>query len=69
MINYHPTDKQLRQFAEGNISSALALVAAAHCDVCSKCQAKVDDVNLELASDTHRDGFHRNLHRFGNWYH
>lgn len=51
MINYHPTDKQLRQFAEGNISSALALVAASHCDVCPKCQAKVDEVNLELASN------------------
>ena len=50
MINYHPTDKQLQQFAEGNISSAMALVIAAHCDVCSQCQEKVDDINLELSS-------------------
>lgn len=51
MINYHPTDKQLRQFAEGNISSALALVVASHCDVCVQCQTKVDEVNSELASN------------------
>lgn len=50
MINYHPTDKQLQQFAEGNISSALALVVSAHCDVCSQCQEKVDDINIELSS-------------------
>lgn len=50
MINYHPTDKQLQQFAEGNISSALALVVSAHCDVCSQCQGKVDDINIELSS-------------------
>ena len=50
MINYHPTDKQLQQFAEGNISPALALVISAHCDVCSQCQEKVDDINIELSS-------------------
>ncbi|HAB78771.1 MAG TPA: anti-sigma factor, partial [Glaciecola sp.] len=50
MINYHPTDKQLQQFAEGNISPALALVVSAHCDVCSQCQEKVDDINIELSS-------------------
>lgn len=50
MINYHPTDKQLQQYAEGNISSALALVVSAHCDVCSHCQDKVDDINAELSS-------------------
>ncbi len=50
MINYHPTDKQLQQFAEGDISPALALVVSAHCDVCSQCQGKVDDINIELSS-------------------
>ena len=50
MINYHPTDKQLQQFAEGDISPALALVVSAHCDVCSQCQEKVDDINIELSS-------------------
>lgn len=49
MINYHPTEQQLRQFAGGNISPALALVVSAHCDVCSQCQHKVDDVNQELS--------------------
>ena len=51
MINFHPTDKQLRQFAEGNISSAMALVVSAHCDMCSHCQEKVDEVSMELAQD------------------
>ncbi len=51
MINYHPTQQQLSLFAEGNISPAMALVVSAHCDVCTQCQNKVMDANVNLAAE------------------
>ena len=38
MINYHPTEEQLSEFAQGLSSPALALVISAHVDMCGKCQ-------------------------------
>lgn len=41
MINFHPTEQQLRRFAEGNLQAAEALVVSAHCDMCSVCNSKL----------------------------
>ena len=51
MIKFHPTEKQLTQFAEGNIDPANALVISAHCDMCEKCQNFVRNASAELAKD------------------
>ncbi len=51
MIKFHPTDKQLTQFAEGNIAATQALVISAHCDMCSQCQDFIQAKSYEFAKD------------------
>ena len=51
MIKFHPTDKQLTQFAEGNIAATQALVISAHCDMCPQCQEFVQTKSYEFAQD------------------
>ena len=41
MINFHPTDKQIKRFAEGNLPAAEALIVSAHCDMCPHCSEKL----------------------------
>lgn len=41
MINFHPTQKQLTSFVEGNCEPSMALVISAHVDMCKQCQTQV----------------------------
>jgi putative transcriptional regulator len=50
MINLHPTQQQLVSFVEGNCAPAMALVIAAHTDMCSKCANHVAVIQEHLAS-------------------
>lgn len=43
MIKHHPTQQQLETFSEGNLSEGVLLMLSAHCELCPKCQAKVDE--------------------------
>lgn len=49
MINRHPTQSQLIDYVEGNSTPAMALMIAAHCDMCEKCQANVSALQDRLA--------------------
>lgn len=49
MINHHPTDCTLVKFSEGTLGPSDSLVVSAHCDMCSKCQDKVDAFIENLA--------------------
>lgn len=49
MINFHPTDDQLRQYVEGFASPAQSLMISAHVDMCQACQEKVELLNQECA--------------------
>ena len=49
MINLHPTDEQLLQFAQGLASPGLSLIIAAHMDMCGKCAARVAQFEGRLA--------------------
>jgi anti-sigma factor RsiW len=40
-MNHHPTDLQLRAFAEASIGAAEAVELAAHIDACPACSARV----------------------------
>ncbi|GEA05799.1 transcriptional regulator [Alteromonas sp. KUL42] len=50
MIKFHPTAEQLKEFVEGKLSPAIALMVAAHCDMCSQCSAFVEKETEEVAS-------------------
>lgn len=50
MIKFHPTAEQLKEFVEGKLSPAIALMVAAHCDMCSQCSAIVEKETEEVAS-------------------
>ena len=51
MINFHPTDEQIRSFAQGNMPAAEALIISAHCDMCSECNAKLLTESERQASE------------------
>ncbi len=50
MIKFHPTAEQLKEFVDGELSPAIALMVAAHCDMCSQCSAFVERETEEVAS-------------------
>lgn len=49
MIKLHPSQQQLVDFASGHIASATGLVISAHIDMCSQCQARVSQMQQQLA--------------------
>lgn len=49
MINLHPTDKQLQQFAEGTIDQVMGIIVSAHVDMCECCQQKVREFEAEAS--------------------
>ena len=51
MIKFHPTAEQLKDFVDGELSPAIALMVAAHCDMCSQCSAFVERQTQEMASE------------------
>lgn len=58
MINFHPTHQQLKQFAEGTLSPAEALVVSAHCDMCNECMSIVRAESDALAAAALADTAH-----------
>lgn len=48
-INLHPTHDQLAEYVAGIGDSAMALVIAAHCDLCEHCQQRVAQLNQQLS--------------------
>ena len=48
-INIHPTHDQLAAYVAGSGDSAMALVIAAHCDMCEHCQQRVAQLNQQLS--------------------
>lgn len=48
MINFHPTQQQLSDFAQGLSAPALSLVISAHADMCPQCKRQISQ--LESAS-------------------
>lgn len=55
MIKFHPTAEQLKEFVDGELSPAIALMVAAHCDMCSQCGAFVERETEEVASEVFAD--------------
>lgn len=55
MIKFHPTAEQLKEFVDGALSPAIALMVAAHCDMCGQCSAFVERETEEAASKAFTD--------------
>lgn len=51
MIKFHPTSQQISDFVQGTLSPPLALMVAAHCDMCPKCRALVEIETESLAAE------------------
>ncbi|WP_100656323.1 ChrR family anti-sigma-E factor [Alteromonas flava] len=51
MINFHPNLEHIRQFAEGTLAPASALLVSAHCDMCPRCMELARNENSLLANE------------------
>lgn len=51
MIKFHPSARQLSDFVEGTLSPAISLMVSAHCDMCEKCQCRVEIETESLAAE------------------
>lgn len=51
MIKFHPSARQLSDFVEGTLSPAISLMVSAHCDMCEKCQRRVEIETESLAAE------------------
>ena len=51
MIKFHPSARQLSDFVEGTLSPAISLMVSAHCDMCGKCQRRVEIETESLAAE------------------
>lgn len=51
MIKFHPSSQQLKEFVEGSLTPAVSLLVSAHCDMCEKCQLRVESETEELAAE------------------
>ena len=49
MINFHPSEAQLRAFLAGDMPATLSLLIAAHIDMCPRCAALVRDLSDDIA--------------------
>ena len=49
MINHHPSQAQLTQFANGTLEPAISLIISAHVDMCESCRQKVQVLQAELS--------------------
>ncbi len=49
MINFHPSDRLLENYASAELSSGLALAVATHLDYCPICRQHVEQIEAELA--------------------
>ncbi|MDO6693945.1 ChrR family anti-sigma-E factor [Aliiglaciecola sp. 3_MG-2023] len=49
MINFHPSQQQLREFAQGLSAPALSLVISAHADMCPICRKQLAQMERESA--------------------
>lgn len=49
-VKHHPSLSVLEQFCEGRLTAEVALVVAAHIDLCPHCQQLQHDVEADLAS-------------------
>jgi putative transcriptional regulator len=52
MINHHPRNGQLSQFANGTLAPAVSLIVSAHTDMCDSCRHKVLTLQSELSEKT-----------------
>lgn len=57
MINFHPSEEQIRSFLTGDMSPTLALMIAAHIDMCPRCAECARDLNEEVADDALEHAF------------
>ncbi|GGD66249.1 ChrR family anti-sigma-E factor [Lacimicrobium alkaliphilum] len=51
MIKLHPNSQQLSEFAQGQCDSGVALIIAAHTDMCRQCKQKLTLIEAELARE------------------
>lgn len=49
-VKHHPSLSVLEQFCEGRLTAEVALVVAAHIDLCPHCQQLQHDIEVDLAS-------------------
>lgn len=49
MINFHPSEAQLRAFLAGDMPPTLSLLIAAHIDMCPRCAALVRELSDDIA--------------------
>ncbi|MEP4891043.1 MAG: ChrR family anti-sigma-E factor [Aliiglaciecola sp.] len=49
MINFHPSQQQLREFSQGLCAPALSLVISAHADMCPQCRKQLSQMESESA--------------------
>lgn len=48
-LNFHPEERLLLEFAQGNLDTALAVMVSAHLELCSICQTRLAQIEDELA--------------------
>ncbi|TPV53707.1 anti-sigma factor [Aestuariibacter sp. GS-14] len=50
MIKFHPTPEHLQQFVKGTLSPVESLMISAHCDMCARCQSRVEMMTADYAN-------------------
>ena len=50
-VKFHPSEHLLSEFVQGRLDPTMALMVSAHCDMCSECQQKCQELTLVAASE------------------
>lgn len=61
MIKHHPTFELLQNFVNGDLPASLSAGVAIHADMCSQCQAKINQLTEQVAEASFEQSF---LHKF-----